>query len=66
MRIDRIKLVMLLAKKNVTSLQLAEHTGLSRTTISSIKNGKSCTPSTAFKIAKALGVDVTEIIAKED
>ncbi len=62
MRIDRVKFVTLLAKHNMKSCELAKQSGVSRVTISSIKCGKSCTPETAIKIARALNVDVTEIL----
>ena len=40
---------------------VAEKSGVTRTTISSIKSGKSCTPVTAGRIAKALDLDVAEL-----
>ena len=42
--------------------QLAEKSGVSRATVNYIKSGKSCSDSVGFKIAKALGVDVKEIL----
>lgn len=45
---------------NVT--RLAEMSGLTRCTISSIRGGKSCNETTAQKIADALGVKIEEII----
>ncbi len=62
MRIDRIKLVTELAKRDMTAKHLAELSGLSRATVSNVKSGKSCTDEVGQKIAKALGVDVTEIM----
>ncbi len=62
MRIDRIKLVTELIKQEMTQKQLAEKAGVSRVTVNGIKSGRSCSDETAGKIAKALGVDVTEII----
>ena len=62
MRIDRIKLVTELAKRDMTQCKLAELAGVSRVTVNYIKSGKSCTDEVGHKIAKALGVDVTEII----
>lgn len=62
MRISRIKLLILLATKDLTTLDLAKTSGLSRQTISCIKQGKRCREETAKKIAKALDVDVTEIL----
>ena len=62
MRIDRIKLITEMARQDVTSIQLAERAGVSRVTVSALRCGKTCTAETASKIARALGVDVTEII----
>lgn len=45
--------------------ELANSSKVSRPTLSYIKNGKSCRPDVAAKIAAALGVDVTEIIETE-
>ena len=39
---------------------------VSRVTINYIKGGKSCSDEVGQKIAKALGVDVTEIIETEE
>lgn len=62
MRINRIKLVTELTRQDMTQSRLAELSGVSRATVNFIKNGKSCSSDTANKIAKALNVDVTEII----
>lgn len=62
MRIDRIKLVTELAKRDMTQARLAELSGVSRATINYVKGGKRCTDEVGEKIAKALNVDVTEII----
>lgn len=61
LRIDRVKLIAEMARRNVTSIRLAEMSGVSRVTVSALRCGKTCTPETANKIARALGVDVAEI-----
>ena len=61
-RIDRIKLITELEKRDMTQKRLAELSGVSRATINYIKGGKRWTDEVGQKIAKALGVDVTEII----
>lgn len=65
MRLDRYKLLVKMAKKDMTTVRLAEIAGVSRMTISGVRCGKSCTAKTAGKIAQALGVDVTEIMGDE-
>ncbi len=64
MKIDRTKLDILLARKckSVSSLR----TGVSPQTLLKIRKGGNVNPATAGRIAKALGVDVTEIIETED
>lgn len=60
MRINRIELVAKMASKDLTAKRLAELTGLSRFTLSTIKNGKSCSKETAKKLAAVLGDDIIE------
>lgn len=62
MRIDRIKLIAEMARKNLKVKDLARLAGISRMTVTAVRGGKSCTSSTAAHIARALGVDVTEIM----
>lgn len=62
MRIDRIKFVTELEKRDMTQTRLAKLSGVSRATINNVKGGKRCTDEVGWSIAKALGVDVTEIL----
>lgn len=62
MRINRIKLITELEKRDMTQKRLAELSGVSRATINYIKGGKRCTDEVGQKIADALECDVTEII----
>lgn len=62
LRIDRVKLIAEMARRNITSIRLAELSGISRVTVSALRCGKACTPETASKIARALGVDLAEIM----
>lgn len=61
MRIDRIKLIVLMAERDMTIGRLAELSRLSTSTICQVKAGKSYTPKTGGAIAAALGVPVDEI-----
>lgn len=61
MRIDRVKLVAELTRQDMTQKRLAELSGVSRTTINYIKGGKSCSDEVGKKIAKGLGVKLSQI-----
>ena len=65
MRIDRIKLIAEMARQDVTVNELAKVSGVSRVTITAIRTGKTCTPTTCAKLAAALGVDPAELVEKE-
>lgn len=62
MRINRVKLIAEMARQDMKVGELAELAGTSRATISSARGGKSCTTSTALKIAQALGIDIAKIL----
>lgn len=64
MRIDRVKLVTEMAKRNITQKRLAEISGISKTSISNVRNGKNCSDSTGLKIADALNVPIEKILEK--
>ena len=50
-----------LYNKNMQQQELAKITGISRNTISAICHGKSCSRTTAEKIAAALNIDIEEL-----
>ena len=62
MRIDRVKLIAEMARQCLRGEDLAKMAGVSRVTLTSVRCGKSCSSETANKIARALGVDMTEIM----
>lgn len=65
MRIKKIRLAVAMAEQDMNFIKLSKACGVSRQTLSAINNGKSCKPDVAGKIARALGVDVTELIDEE-
>lgn len=65
MRIDRVRFVAELARRDMNLKQVCEKTGLSRATITAVKSGKTCSDETGRKIAAALKVDVEQLIARE-
>lgn len=62
MRIDRIKLITVMARQDMTQLRLVELSGVSRTTLSGIQNGRSCSSRSAVKIADALEVPLETLL----
>ena len=65
MRIDRVKFVAELTRRDMNLKQLCKKAGLSRATATAVKTGKACSTLTAEKIAAALEIDVEQLIAKE-
>jgi putative transcriptional regulator len=65
MRINRVQLATELARKDINIKKLSELSGLSRVTVSNVKCGKTCSSSTARKIANALDVDIKALLQKE-
>ena len=64
MRIDRVKLVSESTRQELTQKRLAEISGVSRATINYIKSGKSCSEEIGKKIAKALNVQIENLLEK--
>lgn len=62
MKLAKPKLDILMCEQQITQQELAEKAGIARQTISYASSGKNCNNITASKIAKALGVSVTQII----
>lgn len=65
MRMNRRKVNIALARKQMTVTELAEAYGVSRARMNVILNSQVVTPVCAGRVAKALDVDVTEIIDQE-
>lgn len=60
--VDDRKFSIAFANSGLAMGELANRAGLSRQRVYAILNSKKATPKAVGKIAKALGVDVTEII----
>lgn len=52
-----------MARQELTRIELAKRADISRGRLTMILNVKNVQPATAGRIARALGVDVTEILA---
>lgn len=62
MRIDYKRLRHIMIDRDVGQKQLSEQSGVSRTAINNVANGRSCTSTTAMKIAEALNVPLEDLI----
>lgn len=60
MRIDRERLVLAMLRADLNNNQLAQRAGLSRVTVSAVKQGKTCSVETARKLASVLGKEILE------
>lgn len=65
MHLDRGRIKLIMAQKELSVTDLAERCGKTKQRVSCILNSVNVTPKTAGNMAKALGVDVTEIIRDE-
>lgn len=66
MRVNKEKLDIAMARACMSISTLQKSTNMPRATIGRILACKKIRPETLGKVAKALGIDVTEIIGKED
>lgn len=65
MKISRQQVELLQAKAGLSTVELAERSGISRQNISTIKGRGTCNPVTAAKLAKGLNVPISEILESE-
>ena len=63
-RIDRAKLAAALVRADLNGNELAERSGVSRCTVTAVRTGKSCSKTTADKLASGLGIPVEELLEK--
>lgn len=66
MKADTSKLRLAMARACMNPQDLAKAAEMPPQTVNGVLRGRSIRPATIGRIAKALGIDVAEIIAKED
>lgn len=66
MKINKWKLELIKAQKKISSTELVKQSQISSAVLGRIKNGKELRATTIGKIAKALDVDVLEIVEQEN
>lgn len=62
MQLSKNKISVAIAKEQITITKLAERYGVSRSRMNLILNSREVTPVCAGRLAKALNVDVTELL----
>lgn len=65
MKVNRQKLEIAMARACMDTRELCEKSGLPRGSLNNLISGKGVRPGTFGRVAKALGIDVTEIIEEE-
>lgn len=65
MKVDKRKLEIAMARAQLNRDTLAKKAGMPIPTICNVYSRGSCKPATVGRIAAALGIDVTELLAEE-
>lgn len=66
-KIDQYKFYVAMAKKEISVSELSQKVGLSAQTINNVKSGRrGMKPERLGKVAKVLGVDVTELLERKE
>lgn len=65
MKANRAKLDLALARACMTPCSLSTAASMPRPTINNVISGRNVRPATIGRVARALGVDVTEIVEEE-
>lgn len=66
MRLDKVKIRLLMAACGYNNTKLGEAAGIKRQNISTLLNRGTCRADTVLKLAKALAVDPVEIVKDEE
>lgn len=66
MKVNRNKLRLAMARACMNTIDLSAKAEMPVQTINGVLRGRSIRPATLGRIAKALGVDVTDILEKEE
>ena len=66
MKLNKSKILLIMASKQMTQQSISKTYGVSSRRISNIINASNVRPVTAGKLAKALGVNVTDILEVDE
>ena len=62
MRIDRVKLIAEMARRDMKVQELADKATVSRTTVTALRGGKSCNENSIRRVANALDIPVESLL----
>lgn len=62
MRLDRVKVIATMARKDMRAAELCQRAHISRASVTALRGGKSCSANTAARVAEALGVEVSDLL----
>ena len=60
--IDRVRLIAAMAEQDITGEELAQKAGVGRSSVIKMRKGRAVWRTTAQHVARALGVDVSELL----
>ena len=62
MRIDRVKLIAEMARRDMKVQELADKAAVSRATVTALRGGKSCNENSIRRVANALDIPVESLL----
>ena len=60
--VDRVKVIAQMARLDITGEELAQKAGVGRSSVIKMRNGRAVWRTTAQHVARALGVDLDELL----
>lgn len=60
--VDRVKVITEMARQNITGTELCQKTGVGRSAVYSMRNGRKVWRTTAQHVANALGVQLEDLM----
>ena len=60
--VDRVRLIAAMAEQDITGEELAQKAGVGRSSVIKMRKGRAVWRTTAQHVARALGVDVAELL----
>lgn len=62
MRIDRVKLIAAMARRDMKVQELADKATVSRATVTALRGGKSCNENSIRRVAQVLGLPLESLL----